>query len=248
VSVEAFAHRTAALALAQVTDRAHVLSGAAGARPGQQDGTRTRPGGVTPVPPRTDPADPAVFAAQCHGHVCSGRFDHAGGGIAGGRFARRTDIDLLVYLAELAALPQDEWSPFFEFFSPRPFHSRPAAHRIVWGEDCRGRRHFDAAGLVNWCFEQAVDARYAIDFDSPTWGTDASGTVAVPVTDPPYPGDVVLADRPLPGAEIGILVGEVSGRGEVVYAAGTSVGVLRRPFVPDNWTRRRRPTAELLHD
>jgi cell wall-associated NlpC family hydrolase len=232
----AYARRAAELAVAQVADRAHALAGAAGARPGQQDGTRKRPGGVALLPPRTDPAEPAVFTAHCGGHVCGGRFDHAGGGIAGGRFARRTDIDLLVYLAELAALPPAEWSPFFEFFTPRALDEG-----IAWGEDCRGRRHFAAEGLVNWCFEQAVDARYPIDFDAATWAADASGTVAVPVDDPVRPGDLVLVDG---RTEIGILV-EAGG---VVLAAGTEVGVVRRPFRPDGWTRRRRPTAELLRD
>jgi hypothetical protein len=210
---------------------------------------------VTLVPPRTDPADPAVFAARCGEHVCGGRFDQAGGGIAGGRVARRTDIDLLVYLAELASLPEDDWQPFFEFFSPRCLDGGSAAGRIVWGEDCRGRRHFDAVGLVNWCLEQAVDARYPITFDAATWATDASGTVTVSVTDPPRPGDLFLADRHDPDTEIGILLGvgigdpAVPGEfGQVVLAEQTTVGVVRRPFSPASWTRRRRPTAELLHD
>jgi hypothetical protein len=227
VNAEQYARRAADLALAQVTDRAHVLPGAAGARPGQSDGTRLRPAGVTLVPARTDPADPAVFAARCGESVCAGRFDQAGGGIAGGRAAHPTDIDLLVYLAELAALPEDGWQPFFEFFSPRT-----ANGRIVWGEDCRGRRHFDAAGLVSWCLEQAVGGRYPITFD----GT--GGTEAVPLTDPPRAGDLVLADP-----DMGILVG-----GHVVLAGQTSAGVVHRPFAPADWASRRRPTAELLHD
>ena len=252
MNVEQYAQRAADLALAQVADRAHVLPGAAGARPGQPDGTRQRPSGVTLVPPRTDPSNPAVFAAQCGEHVCGGRFDQTRGGIAGGRVARPTDIDLLVYLAELASLPDDEWPPFFEFFSPRRLDGEPP-RRIVWGEDCRGRRHFDDAGLVNWCFEEAVDARYPITFDADTWATDASGTVSVPVTEPPRPGDLVLADRNNDGTEIGILVGTgdsaIPGAfGEVVLAADTTVGVVRRPFTPAAWTQRRRPTAELLHD
>ena len=252
VNAERYARRAADLALAQVADRAHVLPGAAGARPGQRDGTRLRPTGVTLVPPRTDPADPAVFAARCGKDVCGGRFDQAGGGIAGGRVARRTDIDLLVYLAELASLPEDDWQPFFEFFSPRCLDGESAARRIVWGEDCRGRRHFDAEGLVNWCLEQAIDARYPITFDAATWATDASGSVTVPVTDPHRLGDLVLADRPDRGTEIGILVGgdpAVPGEfGQVVVAEQTAVGVVRRPFSPTSWTRRQRPTAELLHD
>jgi hypothetical protein len=254
MNAEPYARRAADLALAQVAERAHVLSGAAGARPGERDGTRLRPTGVTLVPSRTDPADPAVFAAQCGERVCGGRFDQASGGISGGRAARRTDIDLLVYLAELASLPEDDWQPFFEFFSPRHLDGGTAAGLIVWGEDCRGRRHFDAEGLVNWCLEQAVDARYPITFDAAAWATDASGTVEVPVSDPPCAGDLVLGDRDDRGTAIGILVGGGTGYpaddeefGQVVLAGETAAGVVRRGFSPASWTRRRRPTAELLH-
>ena len=120
----------------------------------------------------------------------------------------------------------------------------------MWGEDCRGRRHFDAPGLVNWCLEQAVDARYPITFDAATWATDASGTVAVPVTEPPRPGDLVLADRHGGGTEIGILVGDHRrlGRvratlGEVVLAAQTTVGSSAVRSTPAAWTQRRRTGA-----
>jgi hypothetical protein len=252
VSVDGYARRVAELALAQVADRAHVLPGAAGARPEQPDGTRLRPAGVTLVPPRTDPGDPAVFAARCGEHVCAGRFDQTRGGIAGGRVARRTDIDLLVYLAELASLPAAEWQPFFEFFSPRCVGVGSAGRRIVWGEDCRGRRHFDAPGLVSWCLEQAVDARCPITIDAVNWTDDTGGTVTVPVDDPPRPGDIVLADRPDREIGVGILVGirdhAAAELGEVVLADDTAVGVIRQPFSPANWMRRLRPTAELLHD
>jgi hypothetical protein len=202
------------------------------------------------VPSRTDPGDPAVFAAQCGGHVCAGRFDHAKGGIAGGRAARRTDVDLLVYLAELASVPEGDWQPFYEYFSPRRFDDGSEAGRIVWGEDCRGRRHFDGPGLVRWCLEQAVDARYPIVFDADAWLADG-GTVVVPVAEPLSPGDLLVADRPGSDAEVGILAGDPTGPGEpglVVLAGETAVGVVSRPFSPRDWTGRRRPTAELLHD
>ena len=245
---EEYARRAACIAMAQVADRSHSLRGAAGARPGEHDGTRRHPAGVTLVPSRTDPGDPAVFAAQCGGHVCGGRFDHASGGIAGGRVARRTDVDLLVYLAELASLPEADWQPFYEFFSPRRFDDGSEAGRIVWGEDCRGRRHFDGPGLINWCLEQAVDARYPIVFDAAR--LTGAGTVEVPVAGPFSPGDLVVGDR-AGGTEVGILAGDPTGPevpGLVVLAGETAVGVVCRPFSPPDWTGRGRPTAELLHD
>lgn len=241
-------------ALAQAAGGAHFLAGAAGARPGGTEGTRLRPAGVTVTPARTDPADPAVFAARCevHGpHVCAGRFNARNGGIAGGRPAASTDTDLVVYLAGLAPLPEERWKPFFQFFSPRRFEGGMLGSQLVWGEDCRAKRHFDGVGLVNWCLEQAVEARYPITFDIATWATDASGTDAVALTEPPRKGDLLL--RALDGAftHIGFLVGDhdpgvPADLGHVVLAEQASVGVVRRRFSPSGWSVRRRPSPALL--
>ncbi|MGW4371601.1 hypothetical protein ACWEKT_38850 [Nocardia takedensis] len=249
MNAEQYAGVAAEFALAQVADHAHVLSGAWGARPNGSDGARTRPAGVTLAPPRTDPAVPAVFTAMCSDRVCAGRFDQRAGGIAGGRVARRTDIDLLVYLAELASRPQDEWQPFFEFFSPRHLADETGPGRIVWGEDCRGRRHFDAIGLIVWCLEQAVDSRYPIAFDA----ADPNCVSSVPLSAPPRPGDLVFADRSDGDTGIGMLVdsGTIaadSHPAHVVVATQTTVGVVRIPYVPEEWTRRGQPGPDLLHD
>jgi putative peptidoglycan binding protein len=250
-----YASRAVDVALAQAAEGAHFLAGAAGARPGGTGGTRLRPAGVTVTPARTDPVDPAVFAAQCdvHGlHVCAGRFNAPNGGIAGGRPAANTDTDLIVYLADLAWLPEEQWKPFFQFFSPRRVEGGMLRAQVVWGEDCRAKRHFDGIGLVNWCLEQAVEARYPITFDMATWATEASGTDAVALTEPPRKGDVVL--RAMEGfTHIGFLVGDQNpgipgDHGDVVLAEQASVGVVRRRFSPSGWSVRRRPSSALLHD
>jgi hypothetical protein len=283
MSTEHLAWRAAELALSLVADRAHVLAGAAGARPGQRDGALSRPAGVTLVPSRTDPADPAVFTAQfflegprepdSQGEraggppVCGGRFDQARGGIAGGRASRRTDTDLLVYLAGLAARAEPDWLPFFDFFSPRSLTEGPGEPLIVWGEDCRGRRHFDAAGLVNWCLETAAGGRDPISLDAAGWAGDTSATEEVPLAAEFRPGDLVLDQRAGPEPGLGILVAAADGGSQsvggsqsagepaagagpraVVLAADTAAGVVCRPFRPAEWTRRRRPSAALLHD
>jgi peptidoglycan hydrolase-like protein with peptidoglycan-binding domain len=246
-----YASRAVDAALAQAANGAHFLAGAAGARPGGTDGTRLRSAGVTIVPGRTDPADPAVFAAACGAHVCAGRCNARNGGIAGGRPAASTDTDLIVYLAGLAALPEDRWKPFFQFFSPRRFQGGMFGSQLVWGEDCRAKRHFDGAGLVNWCMEEAVEACHPIAFDLATWATDASGTEEIPLTEPPRKGDLVL--RALDGAftHIGFLVGDhdpavSADLGHVVLAEQAGVGVVRRRFSPAGWSLRRRPSPALL--
>ena len=213
------AARAAALALAQAEAGAHFLAGAAGAL-----------GAELLAPGHTDPVAPAVFAARTAQHACRGRFNARNGGIAGGRPANPTDTDLIVYLARLASLREEEWKPFFGFFSPRC-----ADGRLVWGEDCRAKRHFDGPGLVNWCFEQATTSR--VTLDAAGW---ASATTSVPLTDPPRAGDLVLratADR---FTHIGFLLAD-----RVVLAEHASVGVVTRRFSPAGWTLRRRVLGAL---
>ncbi|HET6749595.1 MAG TPA: peptidoglycan-binding domain-containing protein [Actinomycetes bacterium] len=251
-----YASRAVDAALAQAAGGAHFLAGAGGAKPGGTEGTRLRPAGVTVTSARTDPVDPAVFAARCevHGpHVCAGRFNARNGGIAGGRPAASTDTDLIVYLAGLASLPEERWKPFFQFFSPRRFEGGVLGSQLVWGEDCRAKQHFDGVGLVNWCLEQAVEARYPITFDIATWATDASGTDAVALTEPPRKGDILLRAMDRAFTHIGFLVGDhdpgvPADLGHVVLAEQEGVGVVRRRFSPSGWSVRRRPSAALLHD
>lgn len=251
-----YASRAVDVALTQAAGGAHFLAGAAGATPGGSGGTYLRPAGVTIAPARTDPVDPAVFAAQSevHGHyVCAGRFNARNGGIAGGRPAASTDTDLIVYLADLASLPEEQWKPFFQFFSPRRVEGGMLRNRLVWGEDCRNKQHFDGVGLVNWCLEQAVGGRYPITFDIATWATDESGTDAVALHEPPRKGDIVLRAMEGHFTHIGFLLGyHDSGvpaqHGHVVLAEQASVGVVQRRFSPSGWSVRRRPSPALLHD
>ena len=251
-----YASRAVDAALAQAAEGAHFLAGAAGATPAGTEGTLLRPAGVTLAPASADPADPAVFAARCGVHgprVCAGRWNARNGGVAGGRPAASTDTDLIVYLAGLASLPEEQWKPFFQFFSPRRADSGMLGVRLVWGEDCRAKRHFDGAGLVNWCLEQATGARYPIAFDIATWVTDASGSDEVALTDPPRKGDILLRADDDGFTHIGLMVGDhdrgaAPDHGHVVLAEQPGVGVVRRRFSPSGWSVRRRPSAALLHD
>jgi peptidoglycan hydrolase-like protein with peptidoglycan-binding domain len=244
-------------AVAQAAAGSHFLAGAAGARPGGSEGTRGRPAGVTLRAGRTDPSDPAVFAAMSDvdgRSACAGRFSAGNGGIAGGRPAASTDTDLIVYLAGLAASPESEWRPFFQFFSPRRVGAgRPPSAQVVWGEDCRSKQHFDGVGLVNWCMEQAIGGRYPITLDLATWATDERLTQSVGLGEMARTGDIVL--RAMDGrlTHIGLLVADgdpamPTDHGHVVLAEQPSVGVVLRRFSPAGWAIRRRATPTLLHD
>jgi peptidoglycan hydrolase-like protein with peptidoglycan-binding domain len=240
-AVATSASRAVDLAMAAAAAGSHVLTGAAGAVPDTGGGTLLRPAGVTLAPGRTDPADPAVFAAQAGGPLCAGRWNARNGGIAGGRPAWNTDTDLIVYLAGLAARPEPDWSPFFGFFSPRATVGVPGT-TVVWGEDCRGKRHFDGPGLIHWCLEGATGRRHTIDIDPAHPTRDDARPV--PVTDPPRRGDIVMRSAHGRMTHAGFLTG--ADPAQVVLAEQPGVGVVVRRFSPAGWTARWRPTAALL--
>lgn len=244
------ASRAVDVALEQVAHGAHFLTGASGARPGRTDEQGRNSGGVPFAAGRTDPAEPAVFAGQCGQHVCAGRFNAQNGGIAGGRPAAATDTDMIVYLAGLAALPELQWKPFFQFFSPRRFEGGMLGTQVVWGEDCRDKRHFDGSGLVNWCLTEAAGDDHAFAFDIDTWSTDASGTEAVSVAEQPRKGDIVMRRVDGVFTHIGLLVGDTDpgnhDAGHVVLAEQPGAGVVVRRFTPAGWSVRRRFSSALL--
>ena len=229
----------------------HYLWGGTGATPGGTEGINLRRGAVSLVdPPRTDAANPAIFAAQCSVdglHVCGGRWDAAHGGIPGGRRANATDLDLVAYLAGLSILNRSLWQPYFVSFSPRMQEGRTVTRQLVWGEDCRGKQHFDCVGFINYCVEmfrnRTRDVQYSID----QWNSDAIGaTTAVAMTSAPFPADILINAT---ASHIGFLVGDGTGPGNwgrVVQAEQTSTGVRTSAFDPNSWSSRRRLTPLIL--
>jgi peptidoglycan hydrolase-like protein with peptidoglycan-binding domain len=236
-------------ALAMVAEGAHYLEGAGGARPGGSDGMVARRGGVTIAPGDPDPILARVFAARCGTagpQVCAGRFNARNGGIAGGRPAECTDTDLIVYLADLAGRPEAEWSPFYRFFSPRWIAGGFPDGVLVWGEDCRAKRHFDGTGLISWCLEQASVGECTVNLDMAGWASDVAGIEAVEVSEPPRKGDVLLRELDGRFSQIALMVGDdgapvAEGLGHVVLAEQAGVGVVQRRFSPAGWSHRRRP-------
>ncbi len=132
----------------------HYLWGAGGSTPGASDGIPHRRASVTLEKPSLDPAKPCVFAAACDAsgskYVCAGRYKN----FPGGRFAWPTDWDLQNYLEGLKGTDPALWKPFCNYFSPRKIvgENVAAVHKqtAVWGEDCRGVRHFDCIYFVNY--------------------------------------------------------------------------------------------------
>ena len=241
--------RFGSLALSQVDAGAHYVWGSAGATPGGAEGTRRRPGDVFLEPARLAPGSPSVFAAACSvsgRHVCAGRYQNEV--LGGGRPAAADDADLVAYLASLEDRDETEWEPYYELYTPRVTDSG----LIVWGEDCRGRKHFDCVGLINWCAENAVDRRYPISYEISQWASNISGTKAVLLTEEIMHGDILIRSEPPdhPFCHIGMLaIDPLTGFQGVVEAASSELGVIKTEgYNPERWTLRRRPTAALFRD
>jgi cell wall-associated NlpC family hydrolase len=171
----------------------HYLWGSGGDTPGGNNGVWYRQTSVTLVPSSLDPTAPAVFAAQCDqdGHfVCAGRFRK----IPGGRYADPGDWDLQNYLSGLQQLPtEDSWQPYYSYFSPRLVRGRNVSNngRIVWGQDCRGMRHFDCISFVNSILSSTTRPNWS--YSIPQYNSNVSGlTTAIDLDDPPVPGDILL--------------------------------------------------------
>src|SRR5258708_3354875 len=118
----------------------HYLTGAAGATPDGTDGAAYRRGEVRLVkPPSFDPQNPGVYAAESSalGHsVCAGR-----------DLARVFSADaafLTQYLKDQEARFKEtgEAIPSMGLY-PRRVFFKDKKGSVVWGEDCRGKRHFD---------------------------------------------------------------------------------------------------------
>jgi cell wall-associated NlpC family hydrolase len=210
----------------------HYLWGSGGATPGAANGAAYRPGSVTLHAPQTDPKNPKIFAATCNvaGYfVCAGRYDK----IPGGRPAHSADQDLVNYLRQL---PDDTsaWQPYCQWFSPRMVEGSNVTRQIVWGEDCRARRHFDCISFVNYVLTQTTIPNWSASIAQYT-----SQTTEVNRSDRPVPGDILTRGT----THIGILDSD----GHVIQAEMSSAGVhADEVYNASRWTRRGRLADSVL--
>lgn len=288
--------RQAIITLANSLIGSHYLWGSAGNMPSLPSGDNVpyRANAATMAPSRLDPKSPCVFAAQCSvaGYqVCSGRFDApheaalwpGGGGPAGGiPGGRRADLDagdkkeLADYLATLKAGDEANWQPYCKIYTPRKVVGANVAANgwIVWGEDCRTKRHFDCIGFVNYCYMKTYPnagfAQCAID----NWASGSPGANPIPkLSNPPtasqlLPADILIQssvkDEPVldkttkepvkdkDGNPVTQKVthyhhiGLYDGNNGVVQAEQSSTGVLTRTYLGSQWqVFRRVPCAKL---
>jgi hypothetical protein len=176
------------IAVARSLIGSHYINGGCGATPGASDGCPFRPGGIALIadpgrlnPNMVSPANRnlAVFAAEmfikdyC---ICAGNYTS----FPGGRTASPTDDDLVNYLATLKGQPTESWENFYEQYTPRrafgPGPGGGLGGKLVWGQSCKGIRHFDCVGFIAFCWWKA--SGNALQLDISAWRRpDSSRTV-----------------------------------------------------------------------
>jgi len=230
----------------------HYINGAYGATPGCNDGT--------PLPIRRDlklVADPkrldsnkqkdktqdlAVLAAQMFVKrhcICGGNYNN----FDGARPASPSDWDLNNYLTSLKGKHPTAWTNYYGQFTPRrvygPARGGDIGGKLVWGQSCKGIRHFDCIGFISYCLWQATGK--VIQLEIAQWRTPSQPMTGSKVYDfsagrkpeTLMDGDILVkADHH---------IAWVAANGTIIEAADTDLGVvakgrfeLEKP--PGDWT------------
>ena len=223
------------IAVARGLIGSHYINGGYGACPDREDGCPCRLGMVKLVADsnRLNPAmqpiankNLAVFAAEITVQtkkgpvysVCAGSY-----ATIGGKEISPTDGDLGGYLEALKGKPPAEWSSFSRLTPRRVFGPGPGGDvggKLVWGQSCKGIRHFDCVGFISFCYWKATGQ--VMQHDISAWRTPniagtvydfAAGTKPANLMD----GDIIVqADHH---------IGYVDSHGAIFEAQDTHLGV-----------------------
>ena len=227
----------------------HYINGAYGATPGRADGCPCRPGGIDLIADAAhlDPAanqrdrkaNLAINAATmtiksyC---VCAGNYAT----FPGGRETTPTAPDLLAYLALLKETPPSSWQNYIAHYTPRRTfgpgqNGGDGGGKLVWGQSCKGIRHFDCVGFISYCYWKASGAVMQLDISA--WRTPAGGRQVF---------DLRAGERPSALMDGDILVkadhhiGYVSADGTIIEAQDSHLGVRATSgfslSAPGTWT------------
>ncbi len=213
----------------------HYINGAYGATPGNKDGTPCRKGGIQLIASthRLDPAkhiekteDLAVLAAQMYVKrhcVCGGNFNS----FKRSRPASPADRDLTDYLKGLKSQPPATWPNFCVDYTPRRVYG-PKPHSdfggvLVWGQSCKGIRHFDCIGFISFCLWKATGKVIQLEISQwRTRGQPMAGSKVYDLRTNQFPEKLMAAD---------ILIKEdhhiawVDEDATIIQAADTDIGV-----------------------
>ena len=118
--------------------------------------------------------------------------------------------------------------------------------KIVWGEDCRWRHHFDCIGFINYVFNNS-DTHPSPPYEY--WSAEIeqwfNTTQAVNLGDPPVPGDILFRWHidAITKEKVWSHIALLSGDGKVIQAEEAVMGVHADQDYPTNgagWKERRR--------
>jgi cell wall-associated NlpC family hydrolase len=248
--------------LARTFAGSHYLWGAAGASPNGQDGSPHRPGRVGMSYISLEPRSPSLNAAECNvegRYVCAGRYLKA----PGGKMVPPTDDDLIDFLA---CFRKEGWGvyklgwaddhrSYFLNLTPRVIIGSNIDSKyqgkIVWGEDCRWRRHFDCIGFINYVFNQTTQNPYNPGIP---WSANieqwVNSTSEVSLGDPPVPGDILFRwyIDPATKKKVWHHIALLSENGYVVQAEEAVTGVHSDELYNNGatWKERRRLGGEFF--
>lgn len=219
----------------------HYLWGAAGAAPNERNGASYRAGSVGLAAFDVAAARPSIHAATCSVdglHVCGGNYANFGyPPIAQG------DPSLGEYLsaqrdAKRRGMPV-EADPS-DGTTPRQVSGYTVTSTYVWGEDCRGVRHFDCIGFVNYCLTVVANRdRLASGFSGDiAWHKQYSQSIGLNM--PAMAGDILTKRG---NGHIALMLDG----GKVAQASDTTVGVIISSYAGSSWEYRGRHDGSLFY-
>jgi hypothetical protein len=227
---------------ARSLEGSHYVWGAAGAAPGQQNGAPYRPGMVGLTTIDLGARKPSVYAATCSAdglHVCGGNYRRLPFNSVIGDLS---DEWLVSYLEKQRAAVRRGLSPEpdSDGTTPRQVQGYTVTSVYAWGSDCRGVRHFDCIGFVNYCLSVVCNRdRLASGFSGEiAWHKQY--TQAVSLSAPPVAGDILTKRG---NGHIAILIAD----GLVAQAEDTAHGVSTGPYAGSSWEYRGRHSDGLFY-
>jgi hypothetical protein len=244
------------IAIARTLIGSHYINGGYGATPGAADGCPCRPGMINLVadltrldPKRTTHANRnlAVLAAEMQIKdycVCAGNY-----AVLPPKDCSPTDADLLAYLDSLKDQSPGTWPTYDNNLTPRrafgPGPGGGQGGKLVWGQCCRGIRHFDCVGFISYCYWKATGN--VVQLDISAWRKpNLVGAVFNFSPETNKDGTIRPASRPSSLLDGDILVkadhhiGFVDAGGTIFEAQDTHLGVRSTPGfslgTPGTWT------------
>ena len=214
----------------------HYVWGAAGNTPGSDDGAPYRKSAVTLLPNEPDPQagkplgagkKATLFAASCSVagfKVCAGRCDV----LKSGTRCNLNDMEELKKQMEKAD----------DYLWPRP-----GGGDLLWGKDCRGKRHFDCISLINYCLSNVLQktVQFTLNLQESSQGFIWANLRQLGAAEPPMDGDILTPAAEPTDQTLSHIAMAVGGGAKVAQAEDTTTGVTVTGLTRASWNIGRLP-------